>query len=199
LTVACGDQAVGLQIKTEYPFDNRVSIELAPEGPASFPLHMRYPGWADEVTVSLNGERIAASSRKGWITLHREWRTGDRIELVFAMPWRLVRGMRLQQNKVAILRGPVVWGADSADNEALGDRLGEVVPDLDSCRLNDDQRRATVRAELDGRPVEVTLVPYYALETAFTYFPGRPGMGDKRDHLLWLATDPIGVGEAPGA
>jgi len=24
------------------------------------------------------------------------------------------------------------------------------------------------------------------------------GMGDERDHLLWLATDPIGVGHAPG-
>jgi hypothetical protein len=106
--------------------------------------------------------------------------------------------MRLQKNKVAIMRGPLVWGADPADNKMLGERLGEVVPEQSSCLLRGDRRTATVRGELDGQPVEVALVPYYALDTAVTYFSGHPGMGDERDHLLWLATDPIGVGVAPG-
>ena len=198
LTVPCGDQTVGVRIKTDYPFDNRVAIEMTPERPAIFPLHLRYPGWTDEAIVSLNGEQIDTSPQRGWLTLEREWHAGDKIDLVFAMPWRLVRGMRLQKDKVAILRGPLVWGADPADNKALGNRLGEVVLELSTCRLDDDRRSATMRGDLEGQSVEVALIPYYALDTAVTYFSGRPGMGDERDHLLWLATDPIGVGEAPG-
>jgi hypothetical protein len=50
-----------------------------------------------------------------------------------------------------------------------------------------------------GRGFCFALVPYYALDTAVTYFAGRPGIGDERDHLLWLATDPIGVGVAASA
>jgi len=64
LTVACGDQRVGLRIKTGYPFENSVSIELTPERPAGFPLHMRCPGWADEM--------IALPPRKGSLTPQRE-------------------------------------------------------------------------------------------------------------------------------
>jgi DUF1680 family protein len=197
-TVPCGDQAVGLEIETDYPFENSVSIIMTPERAATFQLSMRVPGWAREVSVSLNGERIAAAPQKGWLTMERQWQYGDRVDLVFDMPWRLVRGMRLQKNKVAILRGPVVWGADPADNKTLGERLGEVVPEQSSCLLRGDRRTATVRGELDGQLVEVALVPYYSLDTAVTYFTGRPGMGDECDHLLWLATDPIGVGVAPG-
>lgn len=199
LNVACADQSVGLHITTDYPFANSVLIEVTPERAATFPVTMRQPGWADQLPMSLNGKPVAASAKNGWITLEREWKAGDRVELVFDMPWRLIRGMRLQKEKVAILRGPVVWGADPADNEVLGDRIAEVVPDLATCRLNDDHRSATVRGDLDGQPVEVALVPYYALDTAVTYFAGRAGMGDENDHLLWLASDPIGVGEAPGA
>lgn len=199
LSIPCRDQTVSLRIETDYPFENHVSIGLTPAKAATFPISMRIPGWAKAAAVSLNGEQIVASHEMGWLTLEREWKAGDRIELIFDMPWRLVRGMRLQKEKVAIMRGPLVWGADPADNEALGEQLGKVIPDLSTCRLNDDRHSATVRGELDGQPVEVALVPYYALDTAVTYFPGRPGMGDERDHLLWLATDPIGVGEAPGA
>jgi DUF1680 family protein len=197
-TIPRGDQAVGLEIQTDYPFENSISIMMTPERAAAFPLSMRVPGWAREVSVSLNGERIAAAPQKGWLTMERQWQYGDKVELIFGMPWRLIRGMRLQKNKVAIMRGPLVWGADPADNKMLGERLGEVVPEQSSCLLHGDRRTATVRGELDGQLVEVALIPYYALDTAVTYFNGRPGMGDECDHLLWLATDPIGVGMAPG-
>jgi uncharacterized protein len=198
LTVGCKNQKVDLHLKSKVPFANTVSIEVGPERAANFPIHLRHPGWAKEVRVSLNGKGHTVESKKGWITLQRDWQPGDKIELVFEMPWRLIRGLRLQKNKVALMRGPLVWGADPADNQTLCESLTQVVINPTSCQLVDENERASVQGHLAGQPVEVFLKPFSDLDTAVTYFAGRPDMGDESDHLLWLATDPIGVGPAPG-
>jgi len=198
LTLPIDDRTVRLEITTDYPYSDTVTIDVAPDQPAAFPLLLRAPGWAESVTVRINGNAHEVQPQRGWLTLDRTWQPGDRLELRFGMPWRLIRGFRRQLNKVALMRGPVVWGADPADNPDLGDRLAEVIPDRITCRLSNTPRRATVTGELDGRRVEISLIPFAELDTAVTYFAGRAGMGDERDPLLWLAPDPIGAGRAPG-
>jgi hypothetical protein len=194
LTCPVGDQTVQLHVTTDYPFDHVVTIAVVTEQPVAFPLHLRCPGWADSASVRVNGEALSAPPREGWIRLARTWQAGDRVELAFGMPWRLIRGFRRQFGRVALMRGPVVWGADPADNAELADRLTAVVPDRSTCCLSDSARRTTVTGALDSRQVDVALVPFATLDTAVTYFSGRLGMGDERDHLLWLAPDPVGVG-----
>jgi DUF1680 family protein len=197
-TAIVGGQQVSLEIVTDYPFGDAVTVHLAPEQPVAFPLFLRCPGWAGGVAVRLNGQTLPVPPRQGWLTVERCWRKGDRIELVFAMPWRAVRGLRRQAGKVALMRGPVVWGADAAENVATGDGLPEVVPNPATCRPAEDQYRAMVTGGLKGRSVEVSIKPFAELDTAVTYFPGQAGWGDEPDHLLWLAPDPIGAGRAPG-
>ena len=194
LTCPVGNQTVQLRVTTDYPFDHVVTIDVVTEQPTAFPLYLRCPGWADGVSVSVNGQALSVPPRQGWIRLARTWRSGDRVELAFGMPWRLIRGFRRQSGRIALMRGPVVWGADPADNAELGDRLPEIVPDRSTCCLSDSARRTTVKGALDSRQVDVALVPFAALDTAVTYFSGRRGMGDERDHLLWLEPGPVGVG-----
>jgi hypothetical protein len=150
------------------------------------------------VTIFLNDEKLSIQPQNGWITIERCWQGGDRLDISFNLHWRLIRGFRKQINRVAIMRGPLVWGADPINNEALGDSLPNVIPDILSCRMNVDVRRATIEGTLDGNHVEIAIMPFAELDTAVTYFTGSPGMGDERDHIMWLAPDPIGVGQAPG-
>jgi len=198
LTVPIGDQRVRLDIATAYPHDGTVAIEIAPDTPDAFPLHLRCPGWAENVAVEVNGKSLDVIPHAGWIVLERKWEPGDRITLSFVMDWKPIRGFRKQRNKVALMRGPVVWGADPADNAEHADRLAEFIPDPTTCRMEAVPDRATVSGTLDGRKIDVSLRLFAELDTAVTYFAAQPGLGDQPDPLLWLAPDPIGVGRAPG-
>ncbi len=198
LTVPVGDQCVRLDMTTAYPHDGTVAIALTPETPDTFPLHLRCPGWSEHVAVEVNGEALDVTPRAGWIVLERRWEPGDRISLSFAMDWRPIRGFRKQHNKVALMRGPVVWGADPGDNAGQADRLAAFIPDPATCRMEAAPGRATVSGTLDGRKLDISLRLFADLDNAVTYFAAQPGLGDQPDPLLWLAPDPIGVGRAPG-
>jgi hypothetical protein len=112
-------------------------------------LKLRIPGWArnrpvpgtlyqyadtsnQQTTISLNGARVAASpDERGYVTLEREWRDGDHIELVFPMPVRRVMAtaqVRETGGRVAFERGPLVYCAEwpeAADRQALALLLDE--------------------------------------------------------------------------
>ena len=65
--------------------------------------------------------------------IRRTWKPGDRIELHMPMPWRFVKGRQAQAGKVAILRGPVVFGLDpSRDKQLQGILLGTITLDTSS-------------------------------------------------------------------
>ena len=93
-------------------------------GQYHFPLYLRIPSWAKGTEVLLNGERAAVSSGAAgegfggdrnpatgdaapgtYAMIEREWRPGDRVEIVLPMPIRLHRGAR----ELAVLRGPLVY------------------------------------------------------------------------------------------
>ena len=52
-------------------------------------------------------------------TLTRQWKPGDRVELNLDMPWRFVLGRKLQAGRVAVMRGPVVFGVNPLRKENL--------------------------------------------------------------------------------
>ena len=185
------------RVDTAYPFDGDVAIRLEPERASTFAVRLRLPGWAGETAILCNGEAVEARCGNGWAVLERQWQQGDRIELSFAMPWRSVRGCRDQQDRVAVMRGPVVWGAAAADHADA--QLDDVVVDVESCRLMPDQRQAQASGAAGDRSLDVRLTPFSDPEVTTTYFRAHAGAGDEPDHLLWLAADPVGTGPAPGA
>jgi DUF1680 family protein len=116
---------LSLAMKTDYPWDGKVSIEVNPAAAATFTLRLRLPGWCPTPTASVNGEsvEIAAHDRQGYLHLEREWQAGDVVTLDFPMSVQRVRAhphVNHDVGCVALQRGPLVLCVEEIDN---GDQL----------------------------------------------------------------------------
>ncbi|MBE35693.1 MAG: hypothetical protein CMI16_09100 [Opitutaceae bacterium] len=113
-------------MKTDYPWDGKVSVEINPANATTFTLRLRLPGWCDSPTASVNGEPvdIAAHDRHGYLHLDREWQAGDVVTLDFPMTVQRIRAhphVYHDIGSVALQRGPLVLCVEEIDN---GDQLG---------------------------------------------------------------------------
>lgn len=105
--------AVKLVQTTQYPETGSSTLALAMERPAAFALKLRVPGWSNGLTVKVNGQAQAADIKPGqWATIHREWRPGDTVEVAIPMRFRRAPIDEQHPNRVAIVRGPVVYGQE---------------------------------------------------------------------------------------
>jgi uncharacterized protein len=98
---------------TQYPETGASTFALSMERPATFALKFRVPGWSSGLTVKVNGQAQFADSKPGqWATVSREWRPGDSVEIAIPMRFRRVPIDEQHPNRVAIVRGPVVYGQE---------------------------------------------------------------------------------------
>lgn len=94
-----------LVVETDYPFDEKISITVNVPVRAKFPIMLRIPGWCDDPSVYVNGDKKAVSSGV-FHTINRAWQNGDKIEMIF--PMKLVAERRFN-NSITLKRGPVVF------------------------------------------------------------------------------------------
>ena len=108
-----------LTCRTDYPNGGDVTLEIGAE--SEVPLAFRVPRWCDGMTMRVNGESPVPAGRpaKGLRVLERKWKVGDIVRLSMPMPWRLVRGRETQAERVALLRGPMVYCIGKDQNAAL--------------------------------------------------------------------------------
>jgi DUF1680 family protein len=187
---------VNLRQTTRYPWDGRVKIAIDPEKATVFDLFVRIPAWCQEASSSnelyevvgrpsegaanilVNGK---ASEKlelfRGYAHMHRRWKAGDVVELNFEMPVRLVKAnpkVAADEGLVALMRGPVVYCAESVDNpeglsqlvvlpeatftpEFRSNLLGGLVVLTGQVRSRDENNGGNTL-----EPAELTAVPYYA-------------------------------------
>ena len=105
--------AVILTQKTMYPESERVVIQVAPDAPADFAVHLRIPAWLDrDPQIRVNGKTAPVPAERGtWATLARKWRKGDTVELVLPFAFRAVPIEERAPDTVAVMRGPVMLTA----------------------------------------------------------------------------------------
>lgn len=125
---------VTLTQTTDYPWKGAVKLAVSPGKPARFTVRVRIPGWARNApvptdlyayenaiapawTVRVGGEKISAPLDHGYLSITRDWRSGDAIEVELPMPVRRVHGnahIAATQGRVAFERGPVVYCVETA-------------------------------------------------------------------------------------
>ena len=180
--------AISLALRSDYPWDGTVTIEVlaAPEG--AYELSIRIPGWCLEPAVSLNGSAVEHARAKGYATFRRAWAVGDTVVLTVPMPVQLMAANPVVEStraSVAIVRGPLVYCIEDCDqpHEAAAiaitvdpeaallersrpDLLGGavVVTGPGHARFNDGwdvlyRPQAVVSAT--RRPVALTAIPYF--------------------------------------
>lgn len=103
-----GSQVVLTQT-TDYPRLEETSLHLKMDKPAQFVVALRIPSWAgSKSVVRVNGKATGQTLQPGtWAQLDQTWKNGDRIELTFDMPLRLVPIDPQHLDTVALVRGPV--------------------------------------------------------------------------------------------
>ncbi|MBV9157080.1 MAG: glycoside hydrolase family 127 protein, partial [Acidobacteriaceae bacterium] len=210
--IELGKGKIKMTQETRYPWDGRVKITVDPGQPDRFAVKVRIPGWTrgevvpsnlyrfadtvkEPVTLAVNGREAPIQLEKGYVTLNREWKGGDTIELNLPMPVRRIVAspeVATDKGRVAIQRGPLVYTAEWPDN------ANHKVRDL---LLPDTEKfAATFRADLlsgvevvqskaialaydsQGKvvrtPQEFTAIPYYAW--------ANRGRGEME---VWIAQD----------
>lgn len=176
-------RAVTVTQKTNYPWQGKVDISVAPEEAGKFSVLVRIPRWTrnkpvpsdlysymteskEEPTLSVNGKPVAVKLEKGYARLTRNWKKGDTISLDMPMPIRrVISHEKVEDNvgRVAVERGPIVYCAEWPDN--AGEALELVLPDdvtLTAEHHDDHFDGVTLIEGTRGDDVTVKLIPYYA-------------------------------------
>lgn len=135
-TFKFGKTDVPLQLDTNYPWDGNVKISVNPAKKVAYALHVRIPGWADNVPVPgklyeftntsnakvevlLNGKPATYQVEKGYAVIDRTWQKGDVVEVKLPMDVRQVaarKEVKADQDRIALQRGPLVYCVEGVDN-----------------------------------------------------------------------------------
>ncbi|MFA6127221.1 MAG: beta-L-arabinofuranosidase domain-containing protein [Bacteroidales bacterium] len=103
---------VGIEVQSNYPFEDKIVILINPEKETAFPLYLRIPEWASKPTVAINGEPMACKTGE-FLVINRKWKKSDRIELVLASPIRIETRYN---NAAAVAKGPLFFSLRIAKN-----------------------------------------------------------------------------------
>lgn len=93
-------RTVKLSEETHYPFNGTVNLKVETDEKVTFPLYLRIPSWAKDAVVKVNGKKQSVASADGkYVRINREWKDGDRVELLLPMS---VSMQTWQQNKASV-------------------------------------------------------------------------------------------------
>ena len=161
-----GSTTFGLAQTTEYPFENKVAIQVSASQPHDQTIYVRIPAWAKrEPIVMVNGERVKSGIEPGsFAALKKTWKTGDRIEIEFPMPLRLEAVDANHPTLVALVQGPLVLMA-----------ISDSQPEFDS------------QALLQAKPVKNKLGDWTATSSSGGNVTMRPFMSiDKESYSTYV-------------
>ena len=120
--------------KTAYPFDETIEISVTEAPGSTFPLKLRMPAWCTNAEIAVNGAACAPSVERGFVTLSRAWKRGDRVNLRFPMAPRIeeFRDMNdFGRLRRSVALGPLLFAyavPAKDDNTPLGTPVEPVLP-----------------------------------------------------------------------
>jgi DUF1680 family protein len=181
---------VAISQETDYPDTGHVVIRVDPERETDFLLSLRIPRWCRTATARINGgPPLNVRVGDGPYQIMRQWKKGDLVTLDMPMEWRLIRGHVLQEGKVALARGPVVYCLGTDQNEEAlqkyPDFRGIVIdpaeipePVVDNS-IRPDGRKVTLKARVEAPAawskgaayLELTFTEFIDPSGIMTYFP----------------------------
>ena len=178
-----GGRKVTIQQRTDYPTSGLVKFTVTPSAAMEFPLRLRIPRWCPKAHLTIQGEAPReVSAGEKFHEIRRTWKPGDSVTLDMPMPWRLVRGCKLQEGRVALMRGPVVYCIGVAGNAELLKKYPE-------------PRHLVIDPASLGKPVtDASVRPAGLKISAKAWAPGNHGKGAATlDIVLTEFVDPSGV------
>ena len=82
-----------IETVTAFPFEETIEMRVMPEHEVRFPLHLRIPAWTAQPEILVNGRAWEAKPRmSSFLTVTRDWRPGDTVQLRLPMRVRVLKG-----------------------------------------------------------------------------------------------------------
>lgn len=201
-TIQVEGKPVVLTQQTNYPWDGDITLRIDKNQARQLALKLRIPEWAQgrplpsdlygyaddvlsAVRCTVNGNAVdAVTAADGYLTIERQWKKGDVVQLHFDMPVRTVRAhqrVAADRGRVAVERGPLVYCAEGVDNQdfnifnflmprqprfSIVDRSvnGQRGVTFDVKAVTTDGQAVDIndKGEVSAKPVTLTMIPYYA-------------------------------------
>jgi DUF1680 family protein len=174
---------LGITVSGGYPYEGSVSMKLALDAAERFKLMLRIPEWSRETTLKVCGESVKAES--GYLTLDREWKSGDTIELDLDMNVYAIypeEGAPGEDKYIAFRRGCVVLAADRRMGVEPAASLSPVIENgkavvLDERADHPEVDDASVCCEIKTESGSIRLIDYAA---------GGQTYDEKSEFAAWL-------------
>ena len=116
---------------TDYPVSGGDTLRLGLAKPEEFDVKLRIPAWSSQTQVSINGKKLPSPPPGAYLSLQREWKNGDTVNVQFDMSFHYWVGERDCQGLTSIYRGPLLLAFDPVYNAVDPD----AVPDLNAAGL----------------------------------------------------------------
>ena len=103
-----GDSKIRLAMSTDYPFDEKVRIEiLENSGSVEFPIYLRVPVWSKQTQFTVNGKtEMSFDERGGYVKVCSAWKAGDVLEICFRAE---IEYTKWGNGSVTVDRGPLSY------------------------------------------------------------------------------------------
>lgn len=116
--------------QTDYPWSGAVSITVNPETAQRFTIYVRVPNRTTSElytptppvsgleSLAINGTPVGVQVMNGYVPITKQWRAGDKIELVLPMKVQRIKAsdkIAATTGKVALRYGPLIYSAEAAD------------------------------------------------------------------------------------
>ncbi len=123
-TVNVKGNQVKLKQTSNYPWDGDVSVNVDTTADTAFSVKLRIPGWetAGNYTVKVNGQDVDKTLDRGYVTINRAWKAGDKITLSLPMEVQRVKAdpkVTADVGRVALQRGPLVYCLEGTENNKI--------------------------------------------------------------------------------
>jgi DUF1680 family protein len=120
--------------KTDYPWSGKVSITVNPETSRRFKVYVRIPDRTTSelytpapqvkgltsISTGASASPQTYATEKGYAVLDREWKAGDKIDLVLPMAIQRIKAderIDADVGKVALRYGPLIYSVEQADQD----------------------------------------------------------------------------------
>ncbi len=120
--------------RTDYPWSGKVTLLINPQEPRRFSIRIRMPSRTVSAlyaatpdangiaSLQVNGAIVRPEVEKGYAVVTRQWKAGDRIDLVLPMRVQRVHAsdkIAATKGRVALRYGPLLYNIETVDQDIL--------------------------------------------------------------------------------
>jgi len=104
---------VSIDLKTDYPFSDKLSFKVKTNKAVKFTLYLRIPEWTQQPLLSIANEKTITPGPGTFCRIERQWKKGTTLlTLQLPMP---VQIQRRYHNSITLARGPLLYALKIAE------------------------------------------------------------------------------------